>query len=33
MDEDVARLFGVSTTRLNEQVARNEDKFGDDFAF
>jgi hypothetical protein len=31
--EGVARLFRVSTARLNEQVARNEDKFGDDFAF
>src|SRR5437016_24364 len=33
MDEDVATFFGVTTARLNEQAARNQDKFGDDFAF
>lgn len=33
LDQDVARLFGVETKRLNEQVTRNADKFGDDFAF
>jgi ORF6N domain len=33
LDQDVARLFAVPTKRLNEQVARNADKFGDDFAF
>lgn len=33
LDDEVARLFGVDTRRLNEQVRRNEDKFGDDFAF
>lgn len=33
LDEEVARLFGVPTRRLNEQVKRNADKFGDDFAF
>lgn len=33
MDEDVAKLFGVTTGRLNEQVVRNLDRFGDDFAF
>ena len=33
LDQDVARLFGVETRRLNEQVTRNEDKFGNDFAF
>ncbi len=33
MDEDVARLFGVETRRLNEQVKRNRSRFGDDFAF
>lgn len=30
---DLARLFGVKTERLNEQVKRNADKFGQDFAF
>lgn len=33
LDHDVARIFGVETKRLNEQVTRNADKFGDDFAF
>lgn len=33
MDEDVAKLFGVTTARLNEQVSRNPDKFRDDFSF
>lgn len=33
MDEDVARLFGVETRQLNQQVKRNADKFGEDFAF
>jgi hypothetical protein len=33
LDSDVARLFGVETRRLNEQVKRNADKFEDDFAF
>ncbi|WP_341990578.1 ORF6N domain-containing protein [Azorhizobium sp. AG788] len=33
MDEDVAKLFAVTTARLNEQVVRNLAKFGDDFAF
>jgi len=33
MDEDVADFFGVKTARLNEQVTRNQDKFGNDFAF
>ena len=33
MDEDIARLFGVETRRLNEQIKRNANRFGDDFAF
>jgi len=33
LDQDVAALFNVETKRLNEQVTRNADKFGDDFAF
>lgn len=33
LDHDVARLFGVETKRLNEQVNRNKEKFGDDYSF
>ncbi len=33
LDADVARLFGVLTERLNEQVRRNAERFGEDFAF
>lgn len=33
LDYDVARLFGTGTKQLNQQVARNSEKFGDDFAF
>lgn len=33
LDQDVARLFGVETKRLNEQVVRNQERFGDDFSF
>ena len=33
LDQDVARLFSVETKRLNEQVNRNTEKFGDDFSF
>jgi hypothetical protein len=33
IDSDLARLYGVSTSRLNEQVARNLDRFPDDFSF
>ena len=32
-DEDLARLYGVETRRLNEQVRRNVDRFPGDFAF
>ncbi|MDO9209531.1 MAG: ORF6N domain-containing protein [Deltaproteobacteria bacterium] len=33
LDADLARLYGVSTKRLNEQVKRNRDRFPGDFMF
>jgi hypothetical protein len=33
LDADLARLYGVSTKRLNEQVRRNRDRFPPDFMF
>ena len=33
LDEDLARLYGVPTKRLNEQVDRNLSRFPDDFMF
>jgi hypothetical protein len=33
LDSDLARLYGVPTSRLNEQVSRNRDRFLDDFAY
>lgn len=33
IDADLARLYGVSTKRLNEQVRRNKDRFPADFLF
>jgi len=33
LDADLAKLYGVETRRLNEQVRRNIDKFPDDFMF
>jgi hypothetical protein len=33
LDSDLARIYGVSTTRLNEQFKRNQDRFPDSFAF
>ncbi len=33
LDSDLARLYGVTTMRLNEQVARNPDRFPKDFAY
>ena len=33
LDSDLAELYGVETRRLNEQVARNNDRFPDDFMF
>jgi len=33
LDSDLARLYGVTTRRLNEQLSRNPDRFPDDFAY
>jgi hypothetical protein len=33
LDFDLARLYEVTTSRLNEQVRRNRERFPDDFAF
>jgi hypothetical protein len=33
LDSDLAKLYGVSTKRLNEQVERNRDRFPEDFIF
>ena len=33
IDSDLARLYGASTSRLNEQVRRNHKRFPVDFAF
>src|SRR5204862_5115044 len=33
IDKDIARFYRVSTKRLNEQVARNRDRFPSDFAY
>ena len=33
LDFDLARLYGVTTSRLNEQVKRNIERFPDDFMF
>ena len=33
LDNDLARLYGVTTKRLNEQVRRNIDRFPGDFLF
>ena len=33
IDTDLARLYGVSTKRLNEQVKRNLNRFPSDFMF
>jgi hypothetical protein len=33
LDRDLARMYGVSTGRLNEQVQRNRDRFPVDFMF
>ena len=32
-DADLAKLHGVTTKRLNEQVKRNHDRFPEDFMF
>ena len=33
LDRDLARLYGVETRRLNEQVKRNIERFPEDFMF
>ena len=33
LDSDLARLYGATTKRLNEQVKRNQERFPGDFAF
>ena len=33
LDRDLARLYGVETKRLNQQVQRNLERFADDFIF
>jgi D-hexose-6-phosphate mutarotase len=33
VDRDLARIYGVETRRLNEQVKRNPDRFPEDFMF
>jgi hypothetical protein len=33
LDIDLARIYGVSTKRLNEQVRRNLERFPEDFMF
>ena len=33
LDSELARLYGVATRRLNEQVKRNSARFPEDFAF
>lgn len=33
LDSDLAMLYGVTTSRLNEQVKRNINRFPDDFMF
>ena len=33
LDQDLTELYGVSTTRLNEVVKRNPDRFPEDLAF
>ncbi|SRR6266700_2904146 len=33
LDSDLAAIYGVSTSRLNEQFARNRERFPADFAF
>jgi hypothetical protein len=33
LESDLAIIYGVSTTRLNQQVRRNIDRFPEDFMF
>ena len=33
LDSDLAKIYGVTTKRLNEQFGRNKERFPEDFAF
>ncbi|MBI3565405.1 MAG: ORF6N domain-containing protein [Elusimicrobia bacterium] len=33
LDSDLARLYGVTTSQLNQQFRRNQERFPEDFAF
>lgn len=33
LDADLAKIYGVTTVRLNEQFRRNQERFPEDFAF
>ena len=33
LDSDLAEIYGVPTSRLNEQVKRNAERFPEDFMF
>src|SRR5436853_1553966 len=33
LDSDLAKIYGVTTKRLNEQLRRNRKRFPEDFAF
>lgn len=33
IDRDLADIYGVKTSRLNEQVKRNKERFPEDFCF
>lgn len=33
LDRDLARTYGVTTARINEQIKRNRKRFPDDFVF
>ncbi len=33
IDRDLAQIYGVKTSRLNEQVKRNKERFPEDFVF
>lgn len=33
LDSDLAKMYGVPTGRINEQVKRNNERFPDDFRF
>ncbi len=33
LDSELAKLYGVTTGRLNEQLSRNKERFPEDFAF